>query len=107
MPRIEIDPTPSDRKMLDVEIAIVQGKHSSAGREILEANASSWLEATHKRERRTLPPGWALVRTAQPRGAIAVYLCEVGSDDGMLACGLIDEPKAGSEFPAWRIHAFA
>ena len=96
---------PASGVSLDVEIAVVRGKRSSAGREILEANASSWLEAEHHRERRTLPPGWSLVRTAQPRGAIAVYLCEVGSDDGLLACGLIDEPAAGSEFPAWRVHA--
>jgi hypothetical protein len=29
-----------------------------------------------------------IVRTQQPRGAIAVYLCEAGSDDGLLACEL-------------------
>jgi hypothetical protein len=33
-----------------------------------------------------------------------VYLCEAGSDDGLLACELIDTPEAGAEFPAWRIH---
>ncbi len=91
--------------MLDAEIAIVRGAASEAGREILEANASSHLEADYRRERRALPAGWAIVRTQQQYGAIAVYLCEAGSDDGLLACGLIAEPAAGSEFPAWRVHA--
>jgi hypothetical protein len=96
---------PTGAVSLDAEVAIVRGRRSSEGREILEANASSWLEADHRRESHPLPPGWALVRTAQPRGAIAVYLCEAGSDDGLVACGLVEEPVAGSEFPAWRIHA--
>jgi hypothetical protein len=91
--------------MLDAEIAIVRGAASEAGREILEANASSHLDADYRRERRALPDGWAIVRTQQQYGAIAVYLCEAGSDDGLLACGLIAEPAAGSEFPAWRVHA--
>jgi len=94
---------PTNAPMLDAEVAIVKGLVSSAGREILESNASSYLEADYQRTQRALPDGWALVRTGQPRGAIAVYLCEAGSDDGLLACGWIDEPAAGSEFPAWRV----
>jgi hypothetical protein len=95
---------PSQRPMLDAGIATVKGLVSSAGREILEANASSYLDADYRREQRALPDGWALVHTGQQRGAIAVYLCEAGSDDGLLACGWIDEPAAGGEFPAWRVH---
>ena len=99
---IEELPSPA---IVDAEIATVTGRVSSAGREILEANASPYLEADYRNERRALPAGWRIVTTAQPRGAIAVYLCEAGSDDGLLACGLIDEPKAGDEFPAWRLRS--
>jgi len=95
---------PTQPCVLDAEIATVNGLVSSAGREILEANASSYLDAQYRREQRALPQGWALVRTEQQRGAIAVYLCEAGSDDGLVACGWIDEPESGSEFPAWRVH---
>jgi hypothetical protein len=95
---------PGTAPVLDVEVATVRGKESSAGRQILEANASSYLEADYRRESRALPAGWALVRTQQQRGAIAVYLCEAGSDDGMVACEWITEPAAGAEFPAWRVH---
>ena len=91
--------------MLEAEVATVRGEVSSAGREILEANASPYLEAEYRRVRRALPDGWAIVRTQQQRGAIAVYLCEAGSDDGLLACELAPHPEAGEEFPAWRVHA--
>jgi len=91
--------------MLEAEVATVRGEVSSAGREILEANASPYLEAEYRRVRRALPDGWAIVRTQQQRGAIAVYLCEAGSDDGLLACELAPHPEPGEEFPAWRVHA--
>ena len=96
---------PEGPVMMQAEIAIVRGLVSSAGREILEANASSWLDADYRVEQRALPPDWRLVYTGQPRGAIAVYLCEAGSDDGLLACGWIPEPAVGEEFPAWRVLA--
>lgn len=96
--------TPERAPMLDAEIATVRGRVSSAGRQILEANASEYLEAHHARGRHALPAGWSLVRTEHPRGAIAVYLCEAESDDGLLACGLA-HATPGSEFPAWRVHA--
>lgn len=98
---------PAGAPLLDVEVARVQAQASAAGRQILEAQASSHLEVVHTRAQRSLPEGWALVRTAQQRGAIAVYLCEAGSDDGLVACGLIGTPAAGEEFPAWRVHAIA
>jgi len=88
-----------------VEVANVRALVSSAGREILEANASPYLDAEYHSETRVIPDGWFLVYTAQQRGAIAVYLCEAGSDDGLLACGLIAEPKPGDEFPVWRVPA--
>jgi Zinc carboxypeptidase len=94
---------PSQGQSVVVEVATVRGLVSSAGREILEANASPYLDAEYRRETRVVPKDWSLVPTAQQRGAIAVYLCEAGSDDGLLACGLIDEPKLGDEFPVWRV----
>ena len=89
---------------VDAEIAVVGKRVAVGGREILEAASSAHLEVEFRRERRTLPDGWRLVHTAQQRGAIAAYLCEAGSDDGLLACELIDSPEPGAEFPAWRIH---
>src|SRR5882762_5005519 len=90
--------------ILDAEIAVVRRRVVVGGRGILEADSSAHLDVEFTRQRRALPDGWRLVRTAQQRGAIAVYLCEAGSDDGLLACELIDAPEPGAEFPAWRIH---
>jgi hypothetical protein len=94
---------PAGTPALHAEIATVRAQQSAAGRQILEANASPHLDAPYQPEQRSLPAGWALVSTEQPRGAIAVYLCEAGSDDGLVACGLVDAPMPGAEFPAWRV----
>lgn len=96
---------PAARPMLEVEVATVTAIVSAAGRGVLEADASPYLEADYRVDRRALPQGWVLVRTRQQRGAVAVYLCEAGSDDGLLACEWIQSPAVGSEFPAWRVHA--
>lgn len=101
---LALDPAPAGTP-LDVEVATIRGEVSSAGREILEANASPYLEADYAPQARVLPDGYRLVRTEQPRGAIAVYLCEAGSDDGLLACGLLDDARVGAEFSAWRVRA--
>lgn len=89
--------------LLQVEVARVGALISTAGREILEANASSYLQASYQAETRTVPSGWCLVPTEQQHGAIAVYLCEAGSDDGLVACGWVPQPAPGEEFPAWRV----
>jgi hypothetical protein len=94
---------PADRPLLDAEIARVRGRDIEAGRQILESKVSAHLEADYRHEPRPLPEGWAIVRTAQPYGAIAVYLCEAESDDGLVACEWIAEPAVGEEFPAWRV----
>ncbi|HEY0661654.1 MAG TPA: M14 family metallopeptidase [Lysobacter sp.] len=99
---VERPPVPP---LLDAEVATVTALASSAGREILEADASPFLEVEYERGRYPLPDGWALVRTEQQRGAVAVYLCEAGSDDGLLACGWIATPEVGEAFPAWRVLA--
>jgi hypothetical protein len=89
---------------LEAEIAIIRRRIVEGGRDILEAASFAHLDVEMLRRRRPLPDGWRLVYTAQQRGAIAVYLCEASSDDGLLACELIDAPEPGSEFPAWRVH---
>jgi hypothetical protein len=96
---------PDAERALTVEVATVHGAVKVAGREILEADSAAHLEVEFATAERTLPRHWRLVYTAQPRGAIAVYLCEAGSDDGLITCDLIAPPKAGEEFPAWRVLA--
>ena len=86
----------------DVEVATVTGFGTEGGRKILEASQVGELEVEWRRESRQLPPDLYRVRTDQPLGAIAVYLCEPESDDGAIENGLVAAPAQGSEFPIWR-----
>jgi hypothetical protein len=89
----------------EVEVAQVEGMASEGSRKILEAAGSGEREmlANYRREARRLVAGSYLVETEQPLGAIAVYLCEARSDDGIVACGVVPEPASGAEFPVWRV----
>src|SRR5262245_3064191 len=93
-----------DREAI-VEVARVEGVVGEGSRKILEATASGEREllAEYHRETRRLPAASYLVETEQPLGAIAVYLCEARSDDGIVACELVPEPEPGEEFPVWRV----
>jgi hypothetical protein len=88
----------------DVEIATVTGFGTEGGRKILEASTVGELEVTWARRSAALPQAWSLVRTDQPLGAIAVYLCEPESDDGAVENGLVTAPAPGGEFPIWRAY---
>jgi hypothetical protein len=86
----------------EVEIATVTGFGAEGGRKILEASEVGELKVEWRRDARPVPDGARLVRTDQPLGAIAVYLCEPESDDGAIENGLVSAPKAGEDFPIWR-----
>ena len=88
---------------VDAEVATARRRIEVSGRTILEAPTSGHWEFDKQRVVRELPPDWRLVSTQQQRGAIAAYLCEPGSDDGLDACGLLGAFQPGDEFPAWRV----
>jgi hypothetical protein len=89
----------------EVEVPVVEGLGSEGGRAILEASAVAELSVSWRCEPRAVPPGWALVPTDQPLGAIAVYLCEPESDDGAVENGLLPAPALGKELSLWRVPA--
>jgi hypothetical protein len=86
-----------------VEQAVLEEVRQADGRAILEAKGEVLIKARHERESQTLPAGMWLVETEQRLGAIAVYLCEAESDDGLVAGELIPVPKPGERFPALRV----
>jgi hypothetical protein len=88
---------------LDVEVATIAGFGTEAGRKILEAASYGDVHVDWKRETRAVPSGARLVRTDQPLGAVAVYLCEPESDDGAIENGLVGAPAIGSEYPIMRV----
>ena len=87
----------------EVEVPTVESLGSEGGRAILEAAAVEELTVSWQREARAVPPGWALVPTDQPLGAIAVYLCEPESDDGAVENNLLPGPTLGQELDLWRV----
>ncbi|HEV3121815.1 MAG TPA: S9 family peptidase, partial [Isosphaeraceae bacterium] len=62
------------------------------------------VEATARPESRRIAAGTMLVRTGQPLGALAVYLLEPQSDDGLCTWNFFDPELAeGSDFPVVRL----
>jgi hypothetical protein len=81
---------------------VVESLGTEAGRSILEAAKVGELSVSWRTGPRAAPPAYALVKTDQPLGAIAVYLCEPESDDGAVENGLVPVPGLGDELPIWR-----
>jgi hypothetical protein len=100
---LRVDPALASRDRIDVSVARVESIGVDAGRGILEAASVGDLAVSWRDDARALPPGYALVSTDQPLGAIAVYLCEPESDDGAVENGLIAAPAAGDDYPVWRV----
>lgn len=62
------------------------------------------LSGTWTRLHRTIPAGSFIVRPAQPRGLLSVYLLEPESDDGLVDWNFFDSELArGKTFPVLRI----
>ncbi|MEQ1892964.1 MAG: hypothetical protein ABL998_10505, partial [Planctomycetota bacterium] len=101
---LEVSWLGNNRKALG-EIACVDAVARAGSRKILEATDLGELsiEAHLEAAALTLPMGTCFVRTDQPLGAIATYLCEAKSDDSLWVNALLPEPKAGDELPVFRL----
>ena len=86
----------------DVSIPTVSKMGTEGGRQILEAAQVGDIEVSWSRDKVTRA-GWSLVKTDQPLGAIAVYLCEPESDDGAIENGLLPIPKIGDSLEVYRV----
>jgi hypothetical protein len=94
---------PTAAPRVDASIARIESIGREQGRGILEAASTGDLTVSWRDDARALPPGYALVPTEQPLGAIAVYLCEPESDDGAVENALLQAPAAGDDYPIWRV----
>lgn len=87
----------------EVMIARIERAATESARTILEAGTEREIDVTWRHDTRTLRAGTPVVATEQPLGAIAVYLCEPRSDDGLVTCGVLPEPRVGTDFPILRL----
>jgi hypothetical protein len=86
-----------------VQVPFIESVRDTDSRAILEAPGEVVLGARFETRTLRLAAGTWLVETGQPLGAIAVYLCEAESDDGLVACGLLPRPQPGDPYPALRV----
>lgn len=87
----------------DVEVAKIESLGTEDGRAILEAAKVGDVAVTWRKDKREAPDGYAKVDTNQPLGAIAVYLCEPESDDGVFENELVPVPKVGEDHRILRV----
>jgi Zinc carboxypeptidase len=95
-----VDAAPASAR---VERATLESLGHVSGRAILEASGVgdrqvSWAAAVAR-----LPSDSLLIATDQPLGALAVYLCEPESDDGLVEAGLSPAPPVGEAFEVLRL----
>jgi hypothetical protein len=86
-----------------VEVPRFEGFSEAGARAILEAATSGQCTVSWSREARAIPQGFVSVPTDQPLGAVAVYLAEPESDDGLVTNGMLPIPSVGSEFGVLRV----
>ena len=86
-------------------ISITSASQAASAATVSETSSSGEREvrAHHELASRVLRAGTKFVRTDQPLGAVATYLCEAQSDDGFVACGVLPEPQPGDEFAVARV----
>jgi hypothetical protein len=87
----------------EVEIATFEGVAKVGGRKILEAAGTGARRVAWSQRTIAVDPGAVLLPTDQPLGALAVYLCEPESDDGLVENGMVGTPAAGGEFEVGRV----
>ena len=86
----------------NVESFVVDSIASAAA--AFQGHHETRLTGKWTRQRRTIPAGAFIVRPAQPRGLLSVYLLEPESDDGLVDWNFFDtEVARGKTFPVLRI----
>ncbi|HTV23115.1 MAG TPA: peptidase, partial [Polyangiaceae bacterium] len=85
-----------------VERATLEALGAVSGRAILEASGVGQRQVAWEEADGELSPDWLLIKTEQPLGALAVYLCEPASDDGIIEAGFSLTPEVGGTFEVMR-----
>jgi hypothetical protein len=100
---LRIDATPRNAS---VEIPTLLGASQVSGRSILEAAGGSERQIAWSKGSRRGTEAFVFLPAEQPLGALAVYLSEPESDDGLLENGLLGTPQPGDELSVLRVVDF-
>jgi hypothetical protein len=97
---LRVEPAPAQAS---VEVAtLVSSSQVGKQHSNLEASAVGLRNVAWSQHRR-VPAGSVFLPTDQPLGALAVYLCEPESDDGLIENGLLPTPEQGQELGVLRV----
>ena len=89
-----------------VDVSVFGIDSVSRARRAFQGHYESRVWGRWRTERRTLPTGALVVPVSQALGALAMYLLEPESDDGLVTWNTIDdELRRGADFPVVRIDA--
>lgn len=93
----------TDRE-LTVDVETYRVDAATPASRVFQGHVLVKVDVTARREERTIPAGWTLVKTTQPLGNLAVYLLEPHSDDSLAVWNFFDSGvKAGEDYPVLRV----
>jgi dipeptidyl aminopeptidase/acylaminoacyl peptidase len=92
------------REDVELDVEVYEVRHIERQEQAFQSHHLVSLQTTLRPAPRRVPAGTAVVRTAQRLGALAVYLLEPQSEDGLCTWNFFDDSlSAGGEFAVWRL----
>ncbi len=86
-----------------LEVDLFTIERVSRARREFQGHRETLLDGQFTSETRTFPSGAILVRTAQPLGALAFYLLEPESDDGLANWNFLEDYLEGNRYPIYKV----
>ncbi len=91
-------------KELELEVDVYRIESATRSKALFEGHHTLDVSVSARSEKRRVPLDTVVVRTAQPLGALAVYLLEPHSDDGLCTWNFFDDAiDVGKDFPVFRV----
>lgn len=92
------------REDIELDLEVYRVDKIEKAKQPFQKHTLEMLEVTARPEARRLPAGTILVKTAQPLGALAAFILEPQSDDGLATWNFFDEGLAeGKDYPVVRL----
>ena len=91
------------REEFTIEVDLFTIGRVSRARREFQGHRETLLDGEFTSETRTFPSGAILVRTAQPLAALAFYLLEPESDDGLANWNFLEDYLEGGRYPIYKV----
>lgn len=94
------------REAAELEVEVPHPTKITRSPRAFQKHQTNSVEATFSKAQRRVAADTIVIRTAQPLGALAVYLLEVESEDGLVTWNFFDEGlKENQDYPVFRLPA--